>query len=72
MVGIKAVIAESFARIFYRNAINIGLPAVVLDTALISEGDILDLDLAGGRVLDLTTNKDLQLPENVQDDGKRS
>jgi len=62
IVGAKAVLAPSFARIFYRNAINIGLPAIVLDTSLINEGDELELDLSGGKVKDLTTGKDLQFP----------
>jgi 3-isopropylmalate/(R)-2-methylmalate dehydratase small subunit len=63
MVGARAVIAKSFARIFYRNAINIGLPAVVLDTSVINEGDILDLDLSGGRVQNMTKNQELAFPK---------
>ncbi len=42
---ILAVMAKNFARIFYRNAFNIGLALVECDTDLISEGDILELDL---------------------------
>src|SRR3990172_5966835 len=45
MAGIGAVLAKSFARIFYRNAINIGLPAIICDTDRIEEGDELELDL---------------------------
>jgi 3-isopropylmalate/(R)-2-methylmalate dehydratase small subunit len=63
MVGVRAVLANSFARIFYRNAINIGLPAVVVNTAAISEGDELELDLAGGKVVNLTTKQDLPFPK---------
>jgi len=63
MVGVRAVIAKSFARIFYRNAINIGLPAIVLDTSLINEGDVLDLDISGGRVLNSTRNQELAFPK---------
>jgi len=63
MVGVRAVIANSFARIFYRNAINIGLPAVVLDTSVIDEGDVLDLDLSGGRILNLTKKQELVFPK---------
>jgi len=48
--GTKAVLAKSFARIFFRNAINTGLPVVVCDTDQISTGDELSLDLAGGVV----------------------
>ena len=44
----KAVLAKSFARIFYRNAINTGLPVVECDTDLIDDGDELTLDLEGG------------------------
>ncbi|MFH0791549.1 MAG: 3-isopropylmalate dehydratase small subunit [Candidatus Omnitrophota bacterium] len=52
--GIAACLAKSFARIFYRNAFNIGLPLVVLDTDKIDENDILDIDLNEGRIKDLT------------------
>ena len=48
--GTKAVLAKSFARIFFRNAINTGLPVVVCDTDQISTGDELSLDLATGVV----------------------
>lgn len=54
-LGVSAVIAKSFARIFYRNAINIGLPAVQLDfEGRIATGDRLRLDLAEGRLENLT------------------
>ena len=46
--GIGAVLAKSFARIFYRNAINTGLPAVECDTEQIDPGDELLVDLSGG------------------------
>lgn len=49
----KVVIAKSFARIFYRNAINTGLPVVIADTDQINDGDDLIVDLAAG----LITNK---------------
>ncbi len=53
--GISLVIAKSFARIFYRNAINIGLPILVLsDVDKIEEGDILEVDLSRGLVKNLT------------------
>lgn len=48
--GIAAVAAKSFARIFYRNAINIGLPVVVCDTDSLKEGDTLTVDLEEGYV----------------------
>ncbi len=50
----KAVIAKSFARIFYRNAINTGLPVVECDTDNFDEGDVLSIDLEGGKVIDET------------------
>jgi 3-isopropylmalate/(R)-2-methylmalate dehydratase small subunit len=48
--GIAAILAKSFARIFYRNAINLGLPLVECDTEPIAEGDLLRVDLAQGKV----------------------
>jgi len=51
--NISAVLAKSFARIFYRNAINTGLPVVECDTDLIDQGDELNVDLAAG----IITNK---------------
>jgi 3-isopropylmalate/(R)-2-methylmalate dehydratase small subunit len=56
----KAVLAKSFARIFFRNAINNGLPVVELDTDLIDDGDELDLDLEHGYVHNVT--KDMHIP----------
>ncbi len=52
--GIGAVVAKSFARIFYRNCINVGLPVVECDTSQISEGDQLEIDLQQGVVRNLT------------------
>jgi 3-isopropylmalate/(R)-2-methylmalate dehydratase small subunit len=51
----KAVLAKSFARIFYRNAINTGLPVVECDTDLIADGDQIELDLEAGVLRDLTS-----------------
>ncbi|MFA5114290.1 MAG: 3-isopropylmalate dehydratase small subunit [Candidatus Margulisiibacteriota bacterium] len=57
--GISAVIAKSFARIFYRNAINIGLP--ILESAQaaeeIREGDEIEVNIVAGEIRDLTTGK---------------
>lgn len=53
-LGVQAVVARSFARIFFRNAINIGLPAVEADTDGIAAGDRLRLDLAAGTIENLT------------------
>lgn len=57
--GVSVVIAKSFARIFYRNAINIGLPILESNEAAeaISEGDEIEVDLSKGEIKDMTTNK---------------
>ncbi|MFA5634264.1 MAG: 3-isopropylmalate dehydratase small subunit [Anaerovoracaceae bacterium] len=51
-LGVQAVIAGSFARIFFRNAINIGLPAIICKEAheAIEQGDVVELDLSGGTI----------------------
>ncbi len=56
--GISAVIAPSFARIFYRNAINIGLPALVCDTSKIKMGDSISVDMENGII---TVNDELKI-----------
>jgi len=55
--GISCVIARSFARIFFRNAINIGLPIITCPDAVadIRPGDEIEVDLAEGRLANLTT-----------------
>jgi 3-isopropylmalate/(R)-2-methylmalate dehydratase small subunit len=60
--GISCVIAHSFARIFYRNAINIGLPILESPEAAenIEEGDEVTVDLASGRIENLTTGRVFQ------------
>ena len=56
--GVSCVIAETFARIFYRNAINIGLPILtVKDTSGISENDMITADLENGTVSDETSGQ---------------
>ena len=62
MAGASCVAAKSFARIFFRNCINIGLPAVRVDTDQIDEGDELELDLAGGVLIDKTKGISLVFP----------
>lgn len=60
-LGVKAVLAISFAGIFYRNAFNLGLPAVVCtDAGRIGAGDEVELDLEAGSVSNLTTREDLR------------
>ena len=62
IAGVSAVIAKSFARIFFRNAINVGLPAIACDTSNISAGDELEVDLAAGTVTDVTKGFVLTFP----------
>ncbi len=56
LAGVGAVLAKSFARIFYRNCINVGLPALKCDTDKIDEGDILEIDLKGGEIFNKDKN----------------
>jgi len=57
--GVKLIIARSYARIFFRNAINIGLPVIVNKHAAddISEGDTVEADLNKGEIRNLSTGK---------------
>ena len=69
--GVSVVIAKSFARIFYRNAINIGLAIVECPEAAegISEGDNVEADLDNGIIRNITTGKEYKtapIPEFVQ------
>lgn len=64
--GASAVLAKSVARIFYRNAINQGLPILICDTDKINDGDELEVDLADGTIKDLTNGNSLtfsKIPE---------
>ncbi len=54
MAGVSAILAKSVARIFFRNAINLGLPVLICDTDRIDDGDELEVDLAAGTVRDIT------------------
>jgi 3-isopropylmalate/(R)-2-methylmalate dehydratase small subunit len=57
--GVSAVVAKSFARIFYRNAFNMGLPIFELkESDEIKEGDTISVDLDSGKISDSTTNKE--------------
>jgi len=58
---ISAVIAKSFARIFYRNCINTGLPLIECDTDNIDEGDELKVDLGAGVLHNLTKGLDIPI-----------
>ncbi len=55
--GVSVVIAQDFARIFFRNAINIGLPVLEIADHNIQKGAELDIDLKAGTVKDLSANK---------------
>ncbi len=60
--GVSCVIAKSFARIFYRNSINIGLPIIECEDAPdnISAGDVVSIDFDSGIITDETTGKTFQ------------
>lgn len=60
IAGVSCVLAKSFARIFYRNATNVGLPALEIDTDQIEEGDELKIDLSTGYIKNLTKNEELK------------
>jgi 3-isopropylmalate/(R)-2-methylmalate dehydratase small subunit len=60
--GVQCVLAESFARIFYRNSINIGLPVIEVNgiAASVTDGDELSVDLESGEIQNLTKKQTLQ------------
>jgi 3-isopropylmalate/(R)-2-methylmalate dehydratase small subunit len=62
MCGVGAVLAKSFPRIFFRNCVNVGLPALMVDTDSIREGDELEVDLEAGTVVNLTTGTEMTAP----------
>ena len=69
--GVSCVIAETFARIFYRNAINIGLPIIECPEAAkgIDEGDEVEIDFDSGKIINKTKNEEYQgqaFPEFMQ------
>jgi 3-isopropylmalate/(R)-2-methylmalate dehydratase small subunit len=66
MAGVSAILAKSVARIFYRNAINLGLPVLICNTDKINDGDELEVDLTAGTVRDRTNGSVLtfgRIPE---------
>ena len=75
MAGVSAVMAKSFARIFYRNAINVGLPALICDTDQLESGEELEVDLEKGLIRNLSKGITLDfkpLPKvmiNILEDG---
>ena len=69
--GVSCVIAETFARIFYRNAINIGLPIIECPEAAkdIQDGDLVEVDFDSGMIYNRTAGKEYQgqaFPEFMQ------
>jgi 3-isopropylmalate/(R)-2-methylmalate dehydratase small subunit len=62
MSGVSAILTKSVARIFFRNAINQGLPVLICNTDGVDAGDEIEINLAKGIVADLT--KDTQLTFN--------
>ena len=75
MAGVSAILAKSVARIFFRNAINLGLPVLICNTDKIKDGDELEVDLAASTVKDITNGNQLtfaKIPEvmlHILDDG---
>ena len=75
MAGVSAILAKSVARIFFRNAINLGLPVLICDTDRINNGDELEIDLAAGMVRDTTNGNQFtfgRIPEimlHILDEG---
>lgn len=70
--GVKAVIAESFARIFFRNSLNIGMPILESPEAVqgIETGDEVEVDLSTGKITNITKQKTFQarpFPSFMQD-----
>jgi 3-isopropylmalate/(R)-2-methylmalate dehydratase small subunit len=66
IAGVSAILAKSVARIFFRNAINQGLPVLICDTNKINDGDELEIDLAAGTIMDTTNGNRLtfsKIPE---------
>ncbi len=60
--GVSMVIAESFARIFYRNSFNVGLPLLICRgiTKAVEEGDELEVDVSTGRIYNITRGVELR------------
>ena len=72
--GLKAIIAKSFARIFYRNAINIGLPLIEVDTANFDESDEIEIDFERSKIRNKTKSFELdfkldRLTKRILDEG---
>ncbi|MGL5348444.1 MAG: 3-isopropylmalate dehydratase small subunit [Peptostreptococcaceae bacterium] len=69
--GISCIVAKSFARIFYRNSINIGLPILECEEAVnsINKGDVLEIDFSTGLIKNITKDEEYKarpFPEFIQ------
>jgi 3-isopropylmalate/(R)-2-methylmalate dehydratase small subunit len=62
LCGLSAVVAKSFARIFFRNCINVGVPAIELDTSGIDDGDDLEIRLESGVLVNHSKNCSYSFP----------
>jgi len=75
IAGVSAILAKSVARIFFRNAINLGLPVLLCQTDSINDGDELKIDLKAGTIQDITNGNQLKfssIPEimlHILDEG---
>ena len=75
MAGVSAILAKSVARIFFRNAINLGLPVLICDTDKINDGDELEIDLVAGAGRNITNGNQFafgKIPEvmlHILDEG---
>jgi 3-isopropylmalate/(R)-2-methylmalate dehydratase small subunit len=67
MMGVKGIVAKSFGRQFFRNAINNGLPVLECDTSSINDGDLLTVDFASGmvRTQNGSSIQGLSLPKEI-------
>ncbi len=63
-IGVGAVVAETFARIFYRNSINLGIPTIEARgvRALFEKGDIARIEMRAGRITNLRTGQSVSFP----------
>ena len=68
ILGIKAIIAKSFARIYFRNLINLGIPGITLnwDDTQFSKGDIIEIKLSNGIIINKTKKKKIKFIELPQ------
>ena len=67
--GISVILAKSFARIFYRNCFNLGIPAIECDTSSITEGDELEVDFDNGKIINKTKKNEIKfspIPKTMQ------